>query len=79
MQDLKPLIVRVGQHSGREDMPVASPDPRDLEHTDIYAARLLLSKSYQCVTSYAASLPVVLRHPLNSGIELKMCFVNIRA
>jgi hypothetical protein len=26
--------------------------------------------SYQCVTSYATSLSIVLRHPLNIGIEL---------
>jgi hypothetical protein len=26
--------------------------------------------SYQCVMSYAASLPIVLHHTLNSGIEL---------
>jgi hypothetical protein len=30
--------------------------------------------SFQCVTSYAASLPIVLRHPLHSGIELNMYF-----
>jgi hypothetical protein len=38
-----------------------------------------LRKYHQCVTSYAASLPIVLRHPLNSGIELIMYFVKICA
>jgi hypothetical protein len=28
--------------------------------------------SYQCVTSYDGSLPVILRHPLNRGIELAL-------
>jgi hypothetical protein len=35
MQDLKPLVICVGEHSGGKDMPVASTDPRDLQHTDI--------------------------------------------
>jgi hypothetical protein len=30
----------------------------------------MASDGYQCVTSYTASLPAILRHPLNSGIEL---------
>jgi hypothetical protein len=34
------------------------------------------SDGYQCMTSYAASLPVVLHHPLNSGIELDIFVTN---
>jgi hypothetical protein len=36
----------------------------------IYAVRQLPATSYQCVTSYTGSLPMVLCHPLNRGIEL---------
>jgi hypothetical protein len=35
--------------------------------------------SYQCVTSYAASSSIILRHPLNSGIELAvyLAFIDV--
>jgi hypothetical protein len=32
--------------------------------------------SYQCVTSYAGNLPIVLHHPLKSGIEITVFVTN---
>jgi predicted adenine nucleotide alpha hydrolase (AANH) superfamily ATPase len=33
--------------------------------------------TYQCVMSYAGSLPILLRHPLNKVIELEVLVTNI--